>query len=415
MTSPITVSVNPIHRNSLLFLLFLISILMASTNDRGVIVCSSEALEQADTRPVVPVIDQPTVTMEIDTLRALDEVNLSGSADAYPWISSDGLRLYFSQGSDTKIFTAERKNDDESFSEPVLLPLVNGENVDCFCPWLTVDEKTIFFIKRRSDNQRTTTLYRANRTMVTVPFDTCSKITLVGDITGFLSGPSLTQDLEHLFLYNSNSSDIDYILYLNKSGDNEYTLRDTLSMPAGYTPAPGQLSVDGERFYLGIESGSTRKLAVLTRYNERGVFEHHSFLEFSDSSSKDMRMMQPSVSGNGKHVVFVSNSSNSWDSNDLYVASDLESIALLSSSGTASSSVSLTQTKNNIALTLHSEAAVSTVELFSVSGKLLKAVTSKVGDSKVSVSMQEFPSGCYLYRVIPMDGYPQVGRFRFTK
>src|SRR5262245_57800980 len=56
-------------------------------------------------------------------VRVLDELNKEDKADAYPWISNDGLRLYFTQAGreGDGIMVAERPDTYHPFNTPVSL------------------------------------------------------------------------------------------------------------------------------------------------------------------------------------------------------------------------------------------------------------------------------------------------------
>ena len=78
--------------------------------------------------------------------RALDEINIANAVDAYPWISTNGLRVYFTQnveGTD-RIVMAERSSANEPFQKPVALDLNMNEYGNMSC-WLSNDELTIYF------------------------------------------------------------------------------------------------------------------------------------------------------------------------------------------------------------------------------------------------------------------------------
>ena len=73
-----------------------------------------------------------------DTLRPLDELNDNLAADAYPWLSPDALRLYFTYGggSSNQIMQTERITTSNYFSGPVPVTLP----VSILSIWLSNDE-----------------------------------------------------------------------------------------------------------------------------------------------------------------------------------------------------------------------------------------------------------------------------------
>ena len=59
--------------------------------------------------------------VEFDTIRYLTEINADNQADAYPWLSDDGLRIYFVQRPDSLpvslMYYAERNSVQDEFSD----------------------------------------------------------------------------------------------------------------------------------------------------------------------------------------------------------------------------------------------------------------------------------------------------------
>ena len=59
-------------------------------------------------------------------IRPLDEINDPSLSDSYPWLSNDGLRIYFTKqkGSEIAFYYAERKGLNDRFSKPKKLDLL---------------------------------------------------------------------------------------------------------------------------------------------------------------------------------------------------------------------------------------------------------------------------------------------------
>src|SRR5690606_9637075 len=81
-----------------------------------------------------------------ESYRPLTELNKDDNSEAYPFISDDGLRIYFTSGpfESSNIFVASREDASSSFSEAVLL----SENFPpgSHSSWLAKDELEIYFI-----------------------------------------------------------------------------------------------------------------------------------------------------------------------------------------------------------------------------------------------------------------------------
>ena len=130
-------------------------------------------------------------------VRPLDEINDPEMSDSYPWLSNDGLRIYFTKqkGSDITFHFAERKSPDGKFSKPkkldFALPKISN-NMSCF---LSADETEIFAL---SGNK----IYHASRDNLYSKFSAPIEIGQSND-NGYMSGISMTQDNTELFVFNS--------------------------------------------------------------------------------------------------------------------------------------------------------------------------------------------------------------------
>ena len=130
-------------------------------------------------------------------VRPLDEINDPQISDSYPWLSNDGLRIYFTKqkGSEITIHIAERKSLNDKFSKPkkldFSLPKISN-NMSCF---LSQNELEIFAVSGDK-------IYRATRENFTAKFSAPVEIGQSND-NGYMSGITMTQDNSELFVFNS--------------------------------------------------------------------------------------------------------------------------------------------------------------------------------------------------------------------
>ncbi|MBT8229251.1 MAG: PD40 domain-containing protein, partial [Bacteroidia bacterium] len=159
-------------------------------------------------------------------LRPIDEINLNDHSDAYPWISDDGLRLYFcgnESGKDlSSIYLASRKDSDDPFDEPEVLS-INIPGTDNYSPFLSKDELTLTFAARIPDGLISTSIYMATRDQKKEAFSQAIKIELTGKIRGDLISPSFTPDLSELYLFNEYKNH-QAIIKLVRINNNTYQL-----------------------------------------------------------------------------------------------------------------------------------------------------------------------------------------------
>lgn len=396
------------------FTIILVQLLCAYTDPLGNLVNQAPKVrDEADYTTADTEI--PTVIMEVDTVRALAELNIAGEADAYPWISADGLRLYYSQGEDTKICIAKRSNVSENFSAPETLPLFRNDSVDCFSAWLTADEKTMFYIRRDSTSgSRITSLYCTSRLETSVDFDSTWKINIVGDVSGFISGPSLTQDLQHLFLYNSDRDGIENIISLYKTDENEYTIKDTLTVPPGYSIAPGQLSIDGNRYYCTLDQGvKSGRLAVYSGCVSPRRFENISILDLSSFDEMGYDMNQPTISADGKHLFFVNSPQVEWKHNDLYYAYQWETQLVQKFALNRARTVAISRGRDNLQFVIDPLYAKDAVlKIYDAAGRLRERVVNADG-TVIVLSSNALQSGLYFYELKTEIGHSVAGKFVF--
>lgn len=72
----------------------------------------------------------------------LNELNDTMVSDAYPWLSADAKRIYYSR--DFRLMYAERSSTDSSFSAPVPVDFVGDVQLEIVSVWLSADEKKYF-------------------------------------------------------------------------------------------------------------------------------------------------------------------------------------------------------------------------------------------------------------------------------
>jgi hypothetical protein len=100
-----------------------------------------------------------------DSIRMLSEINKIDTSDAYPYISPDGLRIYFAQeNAGTNLYFASRPDMYSFFGIPELVStdFPSGS----FSCWLTNDELEIFFIKADPQFEEYTLKYSIRNSII---------------------------------------------------------------------------------------------------------------------------------------------------------------------------------------------------------------------------------------------------------
>jgi hypothetical protein len=252
----------------------------------------------------------PLTSYKYDSVRAMAELNDPLSADAYPWISEDGLRLYYmSGGNKNQLMFTQRAGTDSYFDDPTQ---VTVPDTNCFSYWLSTDELDLY----SSDGSN---LFYSHRDSVSQPFNEHVSISLSGTSWSFISGPSLNKAQDELFLYSAEIG----ITEFSRTSLYSFAYTGTLSAPAGYYFTPGQLSKDDLTFFIGASWNSLYNrtfLYQMTRDSSSGSFDPETFRLIQGINDSSVWNDQPTMSDNLQWVVFVRSDDVFWENNDLFIA-----------------------------------------------------------------------------------------------
>lgn len=324
-----------------------------------------------------------------DTVRALAEINDPGFADAYPWISSDGLRLYYTTGYFTNhLMFTHRPNTNSYFVTPTPVPISITSAVSC---WLSSDELDMYV----SDGNA---LYYSHRDGISQPFDTSIIIALSGIAMQFFSGVSLNAEQEELFLYSQVD---DGILEFSRTSSTSFAYAGTLLAPTGYSLEVGQLSKDDLTLFFGATYNSGVSLLYqMTRNTPTGSFDTSTFQQIQGINNTYNFNGQPSMSDSLNWVVFV-RSGGMWEEDDLFIAHK----------GTITSAFSPEEIKiysfaypnpssDYLDITFKtSSGSPLTLSIFSSLGTLIYQQVITPSSEKLRIDTQGMSDGLYYYRL----------------
>lgn len=238
-------------------------------------------------------------------IKNLQEINQDGSAEAYPWLSDDGLRVYFVH--ENVIEQWERKSLSSKFENKKVI-VDDGNSI--VGQWLNSTETEIWYTTGGGGM-----LYHGVRKNIKSDFDKFDEIKLMveeDNYFGFISGPSLTPDQNELFLFYSGDNQ-DRIDIFTKEG-NKYMFTGSVDAPDGDV-SPGHLTSDGLSLYISVENNGTENLYVSHREKTGDAFTDFQEL-FPD---EEISMIQPYAIMGGSMIVFTGSYGDSWGNNDLYI------------------------------------------------------------------------------------------------
>jgi hypothetical protein len=248
----------------------------------------------------------PEKETTVPDCRETKSINRPGIADAYPFLSADGLRLYYTSSRDGgfgRLFLSTRKSTDDAFSKPE--PLSRNITTGYFAASLTNDELTICMVESGD-------LYISVRSNRNQEFP--QPVKLSGTDGNSHYGPSISFDGKEI-ISNIEINGKDRIRIYKRTGTYQVQKVKDLLLPSGQESGPGQLSKDGLSYYFSI---ATKKSEHLWRYTRKSVADEFGNLTELPDPRKGLRnMIQPSFNADGSVMVFVTAASDLWEYDDI--------------------------------------------------------------------------------------------------
>lgn len=237
-------------------------------------------------------------------------VNEEGVAEAYPWLSADALRLYFTK--DNRVYMSSRGSRYEDFGKPS--PVDIDDQGSVISAWLSNHELELYTCYGQGIK-----IYRRNSSQE--PFMFHGNLDLGDELEGFISGISFSPDMRTMVIYNSNDGQRLGVFNMTPGGRPE--LRKILTVPFGNI-AVGQLSKDGKWLYFSVDedpSFSIYKMDMMEVDAEQPRFERILSL-------KGVRIGKPTLSYDETYICFNATASNLWQNNEILVA-DLNNLSFI--------------------------------------------------------------------------------------
>lgn len=251
-----------------------------------------------------------------DSIRPLSELNTPSLGESYPWISPDGLRLYYTKELSggpmlNQLWFTQRVDTNSLFSAPVNVPLPVTSAFSC---WFSSDELDAYICTHD-------TLFYTYRSTIGSLFNTLTYINLnIPFSYNSIKSASLNSSQNILYLYIFNLSSVK-LIELTRTSPTSFSYSRTINAPPGFTTNPGQLSKDELTFYTGSYPSSPNELIhQFSRTLTTDTFALSSFQQVPDINDTGISNSQASMSDGLRWVAFVRNSTGWWEGNDLYLA-----------------------------------------------------------------------------------------------
>ncbi|MCB9184312.1 MAG: T9SS type A sorting domain-containing protein [Flavobacteriales bacterium] len=247
---------------------------------------------------------QVGTSLEYNGPQAISAVNTETGGEGYPWLSGDGLRMYYAGrvAPDIRILYTERMDLSSAWSTPIdPLPLESGETSGA---WLSADELTIWFTT--ASNQ----VRRAQRMSTADPFGAAVTLAITG-ASGTLRCPSLTPNETEMILWRTNAC-----ITLQRTGQDSYSYVGPLDVLGTSNATTCRLSADGLYAYFSASYNNVQRPHRMHRASLGEAFTDLEYLSGADFDPA-YKWLQPHVNDDAT-VLMVVRSVSLWPDNDIY-------------------------------------------------------------------------------------------------
>ena len=325
-----------------------------------------------------------------DTVRALTEINVPDSADAYPWISADGLRLYYTYGSidSTRLMFTHRTDGNSYFVAPTRIQIAISNPLSC---WLSQDELDMYVLDQYYQ------LYYLHRSDVSSPFNAPVPIFLQG--SGYYEnyGVSLNAAQNQLYTFAWYVGIMEY----SRDSPTIFSYVRTLPLPSGYLGQVSSLSKDDLTLFFSATYyyGGQTLLYQMTRTAPTASFDTSTFQQIQGINDTSVMNMMPSMSDSLNWVAFVRNAVDYFYANDLFLAHNGILTSVFNPSEIQLYSAAYPNPASEIINIDYKTSSNSplTVSIFSSIGILIYERTINNFIGKIKIDTREMKNGFYFY------------------
>ena len=343
---------------------------------------------------------QVVTSYSYDSTRQLTELNVPVYGEANPWISANGMHLYYtsadSSGNIGLMYTS-KKSINALFQRPVPVPLnlfiVNSVYHSC---WFSDDELDLYV---SLDNF----LIYSHRDSATDSFVDVSSIDLsLSQTPSVIAGVSLNKNQNSMFisLPDSGGSTLNEF---SKVSTGKFKFRRRIYLPAGFTSAAGELSRDELTFFVSASRKNSRILIYqLDRKDTASAFDSTSFKEVNgiNDTSKDNTM--PTMSNNLDWVVFAKNDTGILGSS-LYLAKNKAITYSINNEVPQEIPLALYPDPASTELNFEFKGELNNalaLSVYSISGDLVYSQNIPSFSKSIKINTEAFKSGMYFYKFI---------------
>ena len=245
------------------------------------------------------------------------KINNADTCEAYPFLSADGLRLYFTSDREEgfgKIFFCNRNSLTENFGTPRQLSKQLPDGF--YAATLTADELTLYCCNNGE-------IYKTTRKSLHDDFSKPLKLTDFED--GWKFAPAISSYGNELILVKSKDTK-DELVHYRKNPTGIFIEVNSIKAPGDNEPDPGQFSKDGLSFYISFEQKKADSAEeddehqfkqTIIKYYRNSVTENFIKYDEIPELNVDLRNHQPTMNGDETIFIVVNTGKDSWSENDL--------------------------------------------------------------------------------------------------
>lgn len=267
---------------------------------------------ETEEAPLSEVHTLPDHLLNHPYIRYQHQINVAGEAEAYPWISADALRMYFTKGN--TMYMSLRTSRYEDFGKAAMVELDKHGSFNS--GWLTNNE-----LKMYCTNGSSIWIYERNNT--SEAFRYLKSIDVKNYASGFISAASFTPDMKTMMVYNSHEGQ--KLLFFEMANEGTVVLSHNKTLELQYGEiAVGQFSKDGKWIYFSVDNDPDWAIYKLPlAYVDQPESAMQEVLRLSG-----VRIGKPSISYDETFLCFNATAQNLWQDNEIMVV-DLNNLSYM--------------------------------------------------------------------------------------
>lgn len=318
----------------------------------------------------------------------LSSLNTVDTVDSYPFLSHDGLTLYYTSGTPSRLYYSKRNSLSSDFESKSLVSNIWPSHVTS-C-WLTNDELEIYFI-------RSLDMFYANRATINDTFGLASLVTLNGmSQWGYRAGASLLNDQSQMYLWwEGPTLDSGRIYILDQTSPLTFDVVDSLDQITGYKVVAGQLTKDGLGYYMGIQNSSSGHYKLIKYERSSLIDDFITYQELCPQINTSLNNAMATTNATEDVLIWSRAPIDYWEASDMFMTTG--DFSNLSEQDEQKIEIYPNPVKDILYVQSDIERPLD-VELFNLQGSLMYS-SEHAANSKVAIDMKKYDQGMYLLRL----------------